>query len=84
MNAMIKEWINALDRFNDADLADLEIGIKKTRLARREAEKNEAIQKFKEAYFELRNWVDIYYNINYCGIETGVVPLEDFDNFNFE
>lgn len=84
MNAMIKEWINALDRFDDTDLTELEKGIKEVRLSRREEEKNKAIQNFKKAYFELRNWVDIYYNINYCGIEAGVVPLEDFDNFDFE
>ena len=50
MNAMIKEWINALDRFDDTDLTELEKGIKEVRLSRREEEKNKAIQNFKKAY----------------------------------
>lgn len=84
MKTMVKKWIDALVKFDEDDLAELEKGIKETRLALREVKRNEAIQKFKEAYFELRDWVDIYYNINYRDIDRGVAFLEDFDNFDFE
>jgi len=62
MKTMVKEWIDALVEFDDTELADLEKGIKEVLFARREQEKNKAIENFRKAYFELCNWVDIYYD----------------------
>lgn len=84
MKAMVKEWINALAKFDNADLAELEKGIMAVRYARREEEKNQAIQNFKQAYLELCKWVNIYYDIGHLSSDATVALLDVFDNFSFE
>lgn len=84
MKAMVKEWINALAKFDNDDLVELEKGIMAARYARKEEEKNQAIQNFKQAYLELCNFVNIYYDISHLSSDTTAAPLAHFDNFSFE
>lgn len=84
MKGLVQDWIDALADFDDADLAELERGLREARSARREEARNKAIQNFKKAYFELLNWANIYYDVSALDCDETTALLAHFDNFNFE